>query len=111
MKGAIIKIYETKQISNTFKKREFVIDRVEQGNDGKMRVSPIKFQLTQTKCDLLDNYEVGQEVEVQFNINGSKWEREGKTTYFVNLDAWKIEKVGQLEIPTDNPQEEDEMPF
>jgi hypothetical protein len=32
-------------------------------------------------------------VKVLFNIKGSKWEKEGKTNYITNLDAWKIEQL------------------
>ena len=36
---------------------------------------------------------VGDEIKVYFNIKGTKWEKEGKTSYFTNLDAWRIEQI------------------
>jgi len=75
----------------------------------------IKFQLTQDRCNLIDNIEVNAEIKVNFNIRGNKWEKEGKVNYFTNLDAWRIEKaqdLSQSNFPSDNtpPPEMDSMP-
>lgn len=83
--GKIIEIYKEQQVSERFKKREFVID-VPSGNFSEQ----IKFQLTQDKTDLVDSYKLGEEVKVHFNIKGNKW----KDGYFVNLQAWRLEKAG-----------------
>ena len=36
---------------------------------------------------------VNEEVKISFNIRGRKWEKDGKVSYFTNLEAWRIEKV------------------
>jgi hypothetical protein len=51
----------------------------------------IKFQLTQDKCNLLDQYKVGDEVKVAFNLSGKPFTKNGTTMYFTNLGAWRIE--------------------
>ena len=30
---------------------------------------------------------------MHFNIKGTKWEKDGKVSYFTNLDAWRVEAV------------------
>ncbi len=90
--GKIIEKYNTIQVNDRFKKREFVIEKTE-SNGGMEFTDHIKFQLTQDRCNLVDNIEVNDEVKVSFNIRGNKWERDGKVNYFTNLDAWRIEKV------------------
>ncbi|MBU8891273.1 MAG: DUF3127 domain-containing protein [Bacteroidales bacterium] len=89
--GKIIEKYDIVQVNDRFKKREFVVERTE-SNGGMEFTDHIKFQLTQDKCNLIDNLEINDEIKVNFNIRGKKWEREGKVNYFTNLDAWRIEK-------------------
>jgi len=93
LQGKIIEITPTTQISEKFKKREFVVEK-EENNGGQVWIDTIKFQAVQAKCELLDNLQVGDMVNVTFNIKGNKWEKNGKISYFNNLDAWKIEKGG-----------------
>lgn len=90
--GKVIEVYNTIQVNDRFKKREFVIERTE-SNGGMEFTDHIKFQLTQDRCNLVENVGLMDEVKVNFNIRGNKWERDGKVNYFTNLDAWRIEKV------------------
>ncbi|MFT5617955.1 MAG: single-strand DNA-binding protein [Arenicella sp.] len=84
--GKIEEIYEEQQITEKFKKREFVIEI----QDG-MYPNHIKFQLTQDRCDLIDSYSKGDEIQVHFNLKGRPYTKAGKTTYFTNIEAWRIE--------------------
>lgn len=93
IQGTLIVKNDTQVISDRFKKREFVIEKKETSPNGFEFVDTIKFQLTQDKCNLLDSFELGNEINVAFNIRGNKWEKNGQTSYFVNLDAWKIEEA------------------
>lgn len=90
--GKVIDILPVNQVSDKFRKREFVIEKKEAGGAG-VFIDYIKFQLLQEKCDLINESFMNEEVKVTFNIKGNKWEREGRVNYFTNLDAWKIEKV------------------
>jgi len=93
LQGTVIVKNDTQVISDRFKKREFVIEKKETSPNGYEFVDTIKFQLTQDKCDLLDKIELGQHVNVSFNVKGNKWEKNGQVSYFVNLDAWKVEQA------------------
>lgn len=118
--GKLIVKDDVQQVNDRFKKREFVIEveneRNSEWNDF------IKFQLTQDRCDLLENVSLYENIKVSFNIRGRKWERDGKVNYFSNLEAWRIEKIsmdqaGVPDMPEYNsadvppPAQEDDLPF
>jgi len=90
--GKIIDISPVNQVSEKFKKREFVIEKKETGGTA-VFIDYIKFQLLQDKCDLISESFMNENVKIWFNLKGNKWERDGKINYFTNLDAWKIEKI------------------
>ena len=90
IKGKIIEIGNTVQVSDKFRKREFVVEYAENTQYPEY----IKFELTQDKCDLLNSFSPGQEVEVFFNLKGRRWtDPKGETKYFNSLQAWKIQSA------------------
>jgi hypothetical protein len=91
--GRLAEKYETQKVSDRFQKREFVIEVKSTGNTGYEFVDFIKFQSTQDKCSLLDQFHVDDTIKVSFNLRGRKWEKDGQVSYFTNLEAWRIEKV------------------
>ena len=92
--GRLIAKYDTVQRTETFKTREFVVEKTEDIN-GRTITNFIKFQAIQDKTNILDKLNIGDEVKVYFNIKGSKWEKDGRTNYITNLDAWRIEQLLQ----------------
>lgn len=90
--GRIIDIQPVNQVSDKFRKREFVIEKKESGGSA-VFVDYIKFQLVQDKCDLINESFLNEDVKIWFNLKGNRWERDGKVNYFTNLDAWKIERM------------------
>ena len=95
--GRLAEKYETQKISDRFQKREFVVELKSSGSSGYEFVDFIKFQSTQDKCQLLDQFNIDDMVKVSFNLRGRKWERDGQVSYFTNLEAWRIEKEVQHE--------------
>ena len=100
--GKVIDISPVNQVSDKFKKREFVIEKKETGGSA-VFIDYIKFQLIQDKCDLINESFINEEVKIWFNLKGNKWERDGKINYFTNLDAWKIEKAFSQDRDQDAP--------
>lgn len=84
--------YDTVQVSDKFKKREFIIDITEDVN-GKIYPNYAKMQVAQNRCEVLDSYNVGEEIKVSFNIRGNIAQKEGRSVVYTNIDAWKIERV------------------
>ncbi len=94
----IIKVkYDTNVVSERFKKRDFVLT-VEPGSPYPQHVT---MQLVQDKVSILDNFNVGDEVKVLFNLKGREWTSpQGEIKYFNTIDAWRLEKVGQVQNQT-----------
>lgn len=92
--GKLIQVSPTQQVSERFKKREFVLEIAEEIN-GNVYTNYAKMQLVQNKCEIIDNYKMGDAIKVSFNIKGNKWERDGNVNYITNLDAWRVEAAGQ----------------
>ena len=125
--GTIKVMNPTVQVSEKFSKREFVLTE-----NLSQYPQDILFQAVQDRCALLDGINVGEQVEVSFNLRGREWTSpQGEVKYFNSLDAWRIEKVGQgmpaggpsnmdlNAVPSSNPvdallttnDETDDLPF
>ena len=107
--------------SNGFRKRELVVTTDEQ------YPQHILVEFVQDKCDLLNNYQVGQDVKVSINLRGREWVNpQGETKYFNSIQGWRIEgaqasaPAGMPEVPpaqafepaTDLKEEDyDDLPF
>lgn len=90
--GKLLIKFDTTQRTESFKTREFVLEKSEDIN-GKLITNYIKFQCVQDRTAIIDRVNVGDEIKVHFNIRGSKWEKDGRVSYFNNLDAWRIEQI------------------
>ena len=112
IKGTIEVIFDKQIISDSFKKREFVLRYAENPEYPEL----LKLEFAQDKCSLLDSYQVGQEVSISINLRGRKWTSpEGVDKYFNTLVAWKIDGDSVREVDqtttvvaTDEP---DDLPF
>ena len=91
--GKLLHKYDTQHVNDKFKKREFVVELTEEIN-GNSYTNYAKLQLVQQKCDILDRYAEGEDIVVQFNIKGNRWEKDGKVNFITNLDAWQIRSSG-----------------
>jgi hypothetical protein len=89
--GRITEVYQIIRVNERFKKREFVIEHKESGS-GQAYVDFIKFQLTQDKCELIDESWLREEVTVTFNIKGNRWEKNGQVNYITNLNALHVSR-------------------
>ena len=109
--GRLTAIFQTQKVSDRFQKREFVIEIKSTGTTGYEFVDFIKFQATQDKCGMLDQFSTDDEVKVSFNLRGRKWERDGQVNYFTNLEAWRVEKVQQDSSPDSSFPSSSDAPF
>lgn len=115
--GKIKVINQTQNVSATFKKRELVVTTDEQ------YPQHILIEFAQDKCDILDKYQVGENVKVGINLRGREWVNpEGETKFFNSIQGWRIDKedssaqnipAAQQFKPETNLKEEehDDMPF
>ncbi len=86
--GKVKVINAEQQVSATFRKRELVVTTDEQ------YPQHIMIEFTQDKCDLLNNYTLGEAVKVSINLRGREWVNpQGETKYFNSIQGWRIEKL------------------
>jgi hypothetical protein len=122
LQGKIKMIGNTQAITDSFKKREIVITTNEQ------YPQHIMTEFVQDKVDLLNNYDVGQDVKISINIRGREWKNpQGEIKYFNSIQGWRIEKLNNdpssAEAPPTAPlnsfetisdideKEHDDLPF
>ncbi|MBS9774730.1 MAG: DUF3127 domain-containing protein [Tenacibaculum sp.] len=113
--GKIKLINETETIgSNGFKKRDIVVTTDEQ------YPQDLLIQFVQDKCEILNSYNVGQNVKIAINLRGREWVNpQGEAKYFNTIQGWRIENLGQsnTQSPTTPPtaetlaEENDNLPF
>lgn len=94
--GKLVVKYNTVQRSESFKTREFVIEKSDDIN-GRVITNYIKFQSVQDRTSIVDRHNEGEMVKVYFNIKGTRWEKDGKVNYITNLDAWRMESMMQAQ--------------
>ena len=118
-KGILFEKFDTEVISDKFQKREFVITQDKQAGTYDWQ-EHLKFQLTQDNCKLLDAFNIGDIVTVDFNLKGRRVEKNDKVYYFNSLDAWKItgeqNEASTTQTVTSKsedlkPEENDSLPF
>ena len=105
VQGRIKLIGETQTFgTNGFRKREVVVTTEEQYPQHLM------IEFIQDKTDLLNNYQVGQQVKININLRGREWVNpQGEAKYFNTIEAWKISKLESAE--NQEVVENDNLPF
>ena len=87
--GKIKMIDQTKEVGSAgFKKRDVVVTTDEQ------YPQHILVQFVQDKCDLLNNFQVGDAVKIDINLRGREWiNPQGEPVYFNTIQGWRIAKA------------------
>ena len=115
----VVKVKGKEQkVSDRFKKREFVLT-----DNSPSYPQTILFQLTQDRCGLIENVNVGDEITVHFQLKGREWKNpQGEVKFFNSLDVFKVERA-QTHSAADNisepsfnnetlvPTPDDDLPF
>ena len=116
LQGKIKLVGETQTFgSNGFRKREVVLTTEEQYPQS------ILVEFVQDKCDLLNSYQVGQQVKISINLRGREWVNpQGETKYFNSIQGWRIERISSsinnpipepLTTNFDNLPNDEDLPF
>ncbi len=112
VKGIVKEIFDLQKFDSGFYKQEFVVTTQED------YPQHLKFECIKEKTEMLQNLKPGDEVTVHFNLRGNEY----NGRYYVNLQAWRIEKGNSTPtaetdstdtfdrppLPTDEP---DDLPF
>ena len=107
VQGSIKVIGEVQEISATFKKRELVVSTDEQ------YPQTLSIEFIQDKTDLLNKFEIGQNVKVGINLRGREWEnpQTGEIKYFNSIQGWRIELLENSNSDDDLPPLDNLSPF
>ena len=76
-----------------FYRREFVLDCTRYNPDtGEPWENHPKFELAGNNCTLLDQFQIGQKVTVDFSLKGAKYpdQQTGEIKYFTSINAFRI---------------------
>ena len=85
--GRIKMIGNVQDVSPAFRKREVVVTTEEQ------YPQHIMIEFTQDKCDLLNQFQIGEQVRVGINLRGREWTNpQGETRYFNSIQGWRIDR-------------------
>ena len=87
-------------VSPTFRKRELVVTTEEQ------YPQHILIEFTQEKCDLLNTFQLGEQVRVGINLRGREWVNpQGETRYFNSIQGWRIDRPQMQQPAYNQPQQ------
>ncbi|WP_116128410.1 DUF3127 domain-containing protein [Lewinella sp. IMCC34183] len=96
--GKLVKKYETETKGESFRVRDFVISN----QDGQYE-NFVKFQCTQDRTAIIDDYNEGDEIKVHFDLRGRQWQDK----YFTNLNAWRVEAMTANPVPAGNTAQDE----
>tara|TARA_R100001440_G_scaffold2196_3_gene6604 strand:+ start:319 stop:645 length:327 start_codon:yes stop_codon:yes gene_type:complete len=106
LKGTIRQIEQTQTFGTKgYKVRKLLLETIEN------YPQKIQIDFSQDKCEVLDNYKIGDVVKIAINIRGREWQnKDGVTKYINTIAGWKIEHHKELELADQNT-ERDDLPF
>ena len=81
--GKIKVIFDTQTFPSGFTKREFVV------TTGDKYPQDIKLTLVKEKTELIEPFDEGDDITASFDLRGNEY----KEKFYVDLNAWKIEKA------------------
>lgn len=120
--GTIHKINPIEQVTEKFKKREFVL---EISNDGAY-VQKVLFTATRDNVEFLDTFKTGDSVDVEFDVKGREWTSPtGDIKYFNTLELINItlftnnqtqqtvsdSSLRTVVVSENSKEEDDDLPF
>ncbi len=104
IQGTIHLVKKTRVISEKFRVRELIVIPA----DNSKYPQYVPFQVTNSACESLDEYEPGQLVEIEFQLRGREWTSPaGEVRYFGTNQINQMWKIGD----EPSPATDDEIPF
>lgn len=98
IEGVVTERFDAVQVTDTFRKREFVLEITNES-----RSEFVKFQCIQNNITLLDDVRVGNRVIVSFRLTGREWTNEEGKRYFTNLDCRGIDIIDTMNLEEHTP--------
>ncbi len=92
VRGIIHFIDQTRTYGNNgFRKRLVVLEQ-----DKQKFTNYVPVEFTNDNCDLVDDLNVGDDVEIDYRLNGRKWQKDANSEvkYFLNAEGMRFQVVG-----------------
>ncbi len=102
MTGTVKLVNETQTFPSGFSKREFVLTTEDDRYPQDILIACIK-----DGCSLLDGVQAGERLRVNFNIRG----REYQGRHFVNIEAYRLERLDAVAAGDGAAAGDNEPPF
>ena len=109
VQGILHRVGDVQEISERFKKRDFVIVTEEEYPQF------LQFQCAQDRVKLVEGLNPGDKLEIFFNLRGNEYQKDTSSPIrvFNTLDCWRINKLydspeGSNEAPT---EDDTDLPF
>lgn len=118
--GKVVFIGDVVDVTESFKKRDLVVEYAE----NPQYPEQIKFEAVQAKTDLLNGLNIGDQVQVFFNLKGragtvKAGPEAGKPVWFNQLQLWKTTVLEAAPTPSysadnvdiNSAPDDDDLPF
>ena len=109
--GRIVVLGNTEQLkskdgSKTYYKRELVLDatKFDPYTGERSYENFPTFEFGGDKCAELDQFKIGEVVTVSFDLQGTKYEKDGQTKFFTRVRGYKVERR-QVQQSVQPPQQ------
>ena len=103
--GVVHKVGEVKQITDTFQKRDAIIQIDEIGNNGQTYTQHINLEIKQAACEYWDGISQGDTVSCKCRLRGRLYTRRdtGEEAAFTSVDAWRVDVDAAAPGPMPEP--------
>ena len=91
--GTVSEMYEIKQLSAYFRKREFKIRITDTDFQNKVVERNIKFGLINQDVPLIDNVKIDDVVSIKYYLDGRDVTRDGKTSNYTSVVCYELEII------------------
>lgn len=91
--GTVHSVGPIKQITDTFQKRDAIIQIDEVGNNGQTYTQHITLEIKQKACEYWDGISKGDTVSCKCRLRGRLYTRRdtGEEASFTSVDAWRVD--------------------
>lgn len=99
--GKVLQVKDEETFGSGFTKQAFVVS-----DPDEKYPQEVEFVCIKDKARMLNEIRTGDKVTVNFNLRGREWN--GK--HYVNLEAWKVSRLGASQKP-DTPKDDRQQDF
>jgi len=121
-KGKITEISKIKQGESngkTWASLDFEVTESEPNNPTYPQIGMFGFfkngDYTKYAAEFNNNFKVGDEVNVEFNLKRINYKKDGEDRKFYKTECWKVEKIGEdngvPSVPQPTVNNDDDLPF